>query len=234
MSTKGARVLVVEDDPYIVVAVRRGLESHGYDVEECGTLADARRIITGRMPDIILLDLGLPDGDGIELVRWIRTTRATPIVVLSARDSEPAKVGALDEGADDYLTKPFFVEELVARLHAVVRRSSGVGLSLLQNGEVTMNLVTREVRVAGTAVELTAREFALLSCLLRSPGRTFTRAQLCEQVWNYHFDPGTNLVDVYVQHVRKKLGTAGPALIETVRGVGYRVRPEEAAAASRP
>ena len=101
MSTKGARVLVVEDDPYIVVAVRRGLESHGYDVVDCGTLAEARRIITGRMPDILLLDLGLPDGDGIELVRWIRATQATPIVVLSARDSEPAKVGALDEGADD-------------------------------------------------------------------------------------------------------------------------------------
>ena len=116
------------------------------------------------------------------------------------------------------------MEELIARLHAVLRRASGLGLSILQNGGVTVNLVGREVRVGKSAVELTAREFALLTYLMRSPGQTFTRAQICEHVWSYHFDPGTNLVDVYVQHVRKKLGDEGANIIETVRGVGYRVR----------
>ena len=122
------------------------------------------------------------------------------------------------------MKKPFYVEELAARLQAVVRRVSSERKSIISNGPVNLNLVTREVLVGEETVELTAREFSLLSCFMRSPGRAFSRAQICEHVWNYHFDPGTNIVDVYIQKLRKKLGSKEGAIIETVRGVGYRAR----------
>ncbi len=153
------------------------------------------------------------------------------MILLTARNTLNERLDGLNLGADDYLTKPFYIEELVARLHALLRRASGQQKNLLQHGDITVNLLTREVKHGAETIELTAREFALLTYLMRSPGRTFTRAQICEHVWNYHLDPGTNLVDVYVQHLRKKLsGDAGPSLIETVRGVGYRI-PEEKTAA---
>lgn len=228
------KILLVEDDAKLASLTVKGLRARGFVVDHAANGDDGLALASTRPYDAVVLDIMLPGRDGLSILRQLRARRVTvPVVLLTARSALDERLDGLNLGADDYLTKPFFVEELVARLHAVVRRSSGVGLSLLQNGEVTVNLLTREVTVGGSQVDLTAREFALLSCLLRAPGRTFTRAQLCEQVWNYHFDPGTNLVDVYVQHVRKKLGSAGPALIETVRGVGYRVRPAPAAP-SRP
>jgi len=151
------------------------------------------------------------------------------VLLLTARGSLNERVEGLNLGADDYLPKPFYTEELIARLHAILRRKSGDQLSLLQADDLTVNLITREVRRGSELIELTAREFALLTCLMRSPGRVFTRTQLCEHVWNYHHDPGTNLVDVYVQRVRKKIhDEAGHPLIETVRGVGYRFVKREA------
>ena len=147
-----------------------------------------------------------------------------PVILCTARSALNERLDGLNTGADDYLVKPFYIEELVARLHALNRRASGQQNNLLQHGDLTVNLLTREVKFGENVVELTAREFALLAYLLRSPGRTFTRAQICEHVWNYHFDPGTNLVDVYVQHVRKKLSNVGgDPVIETVRSVGYRI-----------
>ena len=144
------------------------------------------------------------------------------MILLTARGELNERLEGLNLGADDYIAKPFFIEELVARLQAVVRRSTGTPQSLLVVEDLTVNLLTREVMRGGQRIELTAREFALLEQLARSPGRVFTRVQICEQVWNYDFDPGTNLVDVHVQRLRKKIDGASPVkLIETIRGVGY-------------
>jgi len=229
------KILLVEDDPKLASLALKGMSARGFVVDHADNGDDGFTLATTRSYDAIVLDIMLPGRDGLSILRQLRANGlSVPVVLVTARSALNERLEGLNLGADDYLTKPFYVEELIARLHAVIRRASGVGLNILEHGEVTANLVTREVRVGEDPIDLTAREFALLSYLLRSPGQTFTRAQICEHVWNYHFDPGTNLVDVYVQHVRKKLGEAGPALIETVRGVGYRVRPLENSAASQP
>lgn len=216
----------MEDDKKLAGLVRKGLEAQGFTVDACAHGDDAFALATTRPYDALVLDIMVPGRDGLSILRQLREQRVTvPVVLVTARSALNERVEGLNLGADDYLVKPFYVDELVARLHAVVRRSAGNAPTLLRNGDVTVNLLTRETRVGETKVELTSREFALLSHLLRSPGRTYSRAQLCEHVWNYHFDPGTNLVDVYVQRVRRKLGgdeTTSP--IETVRGVGYRAR----------
>ena len=217
------KILLVEDDPKLASLALKGMSARGFVVDHADNGDDGFALATTRSYDAIVLDIMLPGRDGLSILRQLRSNGlSVPVVLVTARSALNERLEGLNLGADDYLTKPFYVEELIARLHAVIRRASGVGLNILEHGEVTANLVTREVRVGEAAIDLTAREFALLTYLLRSPGQTFTRAQICEHVWNYHFDPGTNLVDVYVQHVRKKLGDAGPALIETVRGVGYR------------
>lgn len=229
------KILLVEDDPKLAGLVTKGLTARGFIVDHADNGDDGFTLATTRSYDAIVLDIMLPGRDGLSILRQLRAkSMSVPVVLVTARSALDERLDGLNLGADDYLTKPFYVEELIARLHAVLRRASGHQASILQQGELSVNLLTREVRCASALVELTAREFALLTYLLRSPGQTFTRAQICEHVWNYHFDPGTNLVDVYVQHVRKKLGDLGPALIETIRGVGYRVRPEATPAPSKP
>lgn len=230
------KILVLEDDRKLAGLVRKGLEAQGFSVDFCSSGDDAYALATTRAYDALVLDIMVPGRDGLSILRNLRQQRlAVPVVLVTARTTLNERLEGLNLGADDYLTKPFYVDELIARLHAVTRRAAGNALTLLQNGDVTVNLVTRETRCAGEAVNLTVREFALLTYLLRSPGQTFTRAQICEHVWNYHFDPGTNLVDVYVQRLRRKLhdGESNP-LIETVRGVGYRARPQAAGARSHP
>ena len=225
------KILLVEDDPKLASLVTKGLSARGFIVDHADNGGDGFTLATTRSYDAVVLDIMLPGRDGLSILRQLRAKSiSVPVVLVTARSALDERLDGLNLGADDYLTKPFYVEELIARLHAVLRRASGQQSSILQHGKLAVNLLTREVRCGPTPVELTAREFALLTYLLRSPGQTFTRAQICEHVWNYHFDPGTNLVDVYVQHVRKKLGELGPALIETVRGVGYRVRAEATAA----
>lgn len=220
------KILLVEDDSKLAALATKGLRARGFVVDHVDNGDDGYTLATTRSYDALVLDIMLPGRDGLSILKQLRAKGlSTPVVLLTARSALDERLDGLNLGADDYLTKPFYVEELVARLHAVLRRTSGQPASILENGEVSVNLLTREVRCADGNVALTAREFALLTYLMRSPGRSFTRAQICEHVWNYHFDPGTNLVDVYVQHVRKKLGEAGAALIETVRGVGYRARP---------
>jgi DNA-binding response OmpR family regulator len=176
----------------------------------------------------------VPGRDGLSILRHLREQKnPVPVLLVTARSSLSERVEGLNLGADDYLAKPFFSEELIARLHAILRRRSGDTSSLLEAGQLCVNLLTREVKRGEEKIELTAREFALLTHLMRSPGRVLTRTQICEHVWNYQFDPGTNLVDVYVQRVRKKIGDdPKQPLIETVRGVGYRARPEPAAGAA--
>jgi two-component system, OmpR family, response regulator len=220
------KVLVVEDDRKLAGLLRKGLEAHGFGVDFTTDGDEGYTLATTRSYDALVLDIMLPGRDGLSILRNLREAHFTvPVVLLTARSALNERLDGLNLGADDYLTKPFYVEELAARLHAVIRRASGVQLNLLQNGDVTVNLVTRDVRSGEAKVELTAREFALLTYLMSSPGRAYTRAQICEHVWNYHFDPGTNLVDVYVQRLRRKLGgDPERSLIETVRGVGYRAR----------
>lgn len=222
------KILVVEDDKKLGGFARKGLEAAGFVVDLCADGDEGFTLATTRSYDALVLDIMLPGRDGLSILRNLRERHATvPVLLLTARSALNERLDGLNLGADDYLTKPFYIEELVARLHALLRRASGQPKNVLQHRDISVNLITREVKKGDETVELTAREFALLTCLMRSPGRTFTRAQICEHVWNYHFDPGTNLVDVYVQHLRKKLGSeADPPIIETVRSVGYRI-PEE-------
>ena len=218
--------LVVEDEKKIASFVCQGLEERGFVVDVCHRGDDGFELATTRRYDVVLLDIMLPGRDGLSILRSLRERKnAVPVILLTARGQLNERVEGLNLGADDYVAKPFFLDELIARVHAVLRRASGEELSVLQAGDLIVNLITREVRRAGTPIELTSREFALLTCLMNSPGRVFTRTQLCEHVWNYHHDPGTNLVDVYVQRVRKKIADDPAApLIETIRGVGYRFR----------
>jgi DNA-binding response OmpR family regulator len=226
------KVLVVEDDRKLGGFLRKGLEAQGFMVDLSANGDEGYTLASTRSYDALVLDIMLPGRDGLSIVRQLREQHATvPVILLTARGALDERLDGLNTGADDYLVKPFYIEELAARLHALLRRASGQPRSLLQHGDLVVNLITREVKRGAEKVELTAREFALLTCLLRSPGRTFTRAQICEQVWSYHFDPGTNLVDVYVQHLRKKLGAApGAPVIETVRSVGYRIPGERPSA----
>ena len=219
------KLLVVEDDKKLGGFLRKGLESRGFVVDFSNDGDEGFTLATTRSYDAIVLDIMLPGRDGLSILRNLRDRHSqVPVILLTARSALNERLDGLNLGADDYLTKPFYIEELVARLHALLRRASGQQKNLLQHGNITVDLLTREVKRGGEPVELTAREFALLTYLLRSPGRTFTRTQICEHVWNYHFDPGTNLVDVYVQHLRKKLGgDKDEPVIETVRGVGYRI-----------
>jgi len=219
------KILVVEDDKKLGGFLRKGLEAQGFVVDFCDHGDKGYTLATTRSYDALVLDIMLPGRDGLSILRQLRDQHATvPVILLTARSSLNERLDGLNLGADDYLTKPFYIEELVARLHALMRRASGQQLTVIQHGDVTVDLMTRAVHRGGEAVELTAREFALLTYLLRAPGRTFSRTQICEHVWNYHFDPGTNLVDVYVQRLRKKLSSdPDHPLIETIRGVGYRI-----------
>jgi two-component system KDP operon response regulator KdpE len=225
-------VLVVEDDPPTRTALQRALVARGYDVDAAADGRSALHSWEARRPDVILLDLGLPDMDGIEIVRRVRRDATTPIVILSGRDDERQKVDALDGGADDYVTKPFGVEELVARLHAALRRSSGPAADA--RGRVTMGRLefdplTRTVTVSGRNVELTPREFELLRVLLANAGRLVTKAALLRAVWGTAYSREDSYVYVHVSQLRRKLAAADSTgaladLVVTEPGVGYRVR----------
>ena len=219
------KILVVEDDRKILSFVQKGLKEQGFTVETSSDGDEAFLLATTRSYDAILLDIMLPGRDGLSVLKGLRDGKNTvPVILLTARSALDERVQGLDLGADDYLTKPFYMEELIARVHAVVRRHSGEQLSVLQAGDVTVHLITREVKRGAESIELTAREFSLLELLIRSPGRVFTRTQLLEHVWGYDFDPETNVVDVYIRRVRSKIdGDDGPSRIKTVRGVGYKV-----------
>ncbi len=220
------KILVVEDEKKIAAFVRKGLEAVGFVVEVAQRGDEGYTLATTRPYDVLVLDIMLPGRDGLSILRNLRERKIPlPVILLTARSELNERLEGLNLGADDYLTKPFHIEELIARLHAITRRATGASLSLLSVADLTMNLLTREVRRAGQAIELTAREFSLLEHLMRSPGRVLTRVEIVERVWDYNFDPGTNLVDVYIQRLRKKVDGEFPVkLIETIRSVGYRIR----------
>jgi DNA-binding response OmpR family regulator len=222
------KILVIEDAKKIASFIRKGLEAQGFVVDVSHHGDEGFTAVTTRPYDAVVLDIMLPGRDGLSILRNLRERRlAVPVILLTARSELNERLEGLNLGADDYLTKPFFIEELIARLYAVTRRASGASQSILTLADLTVNLLTREVVRGGRHIELTAREFELLEHLVRSPGRVLTRPQICERVWNYDFDPGTNLVEVYVQRLRKKVDGEGDVkLIETIRGVGYRMKPD--------
>jgi len=223
------KVLIVEDEKKIASFVRKGLEAQGFVVEVAPNGDEGFLLATTRPYDVAILDIMLPGRDGLSILRNLRERKVPlPIILLTARSELNERLEGLHLGADDYLTKPFHIEELIARIHAVARRATGQTQSILSVADLTMNLLTREIARAGRRIELTTREFSLLEQLMRSPGRVLTRVEICERVWNYHFDPGTNLVDVYIQRLRKKVDEDFPVkLIETLRGVGYRITPDQ-------
>lgn len=222
------KILLVEDEAKIADFARKGLEEAGFTVDHADQGDDGYHLATTGSYDAIVLDIMLPGRDGLSILRQLREKKnAVPVILLTARSELNERLDGLNQGADDYLTKPFYVEELIARVHAVTRRSAGNELSVLKVDDLSVNLITREVTRGEEKIELTTREFALLTYLMRSPGRVYSRTQIHEHVWNYGFEPGTNLVDVYIQRVRKKIGCSGKdSLIETVRGVGYRMKAE--------
>lgn len=220
------KVLIVEDEKKIASLIRKGLEAQGFVVEVAHHGDEGFMLATTRPYDAAILDIMLPGRDGLSILRNLRERKLPlPVVLLTARSELNERLEGLNLGADDYLTKPFHIEELIARLHAVTRRAAGTSRSILTVADLTLNLLTREVRWGDGRIELTTREFSLLEHLMRSPGRVLTRVEICERVWEYNFDPGTNLVDVYIQRLRKKVDEESPMkLIETIRGVGYRIK----------
>lgn len=221
------KILLIEDEKKIASFIRKGLEAQGFVVDASHDGDEGFIAATTRPYDAIILDIMLPGRDGLSILRSLRERKmAVPVILLTARGELNERLEGLNLGADDYLTKPFYIEELIARLHVVTRRASGASQSILTVDDLTVNLLTREVMRGERKIELTSREFELLEHLARSPGRVLTRPQICERVWSYDFDPGTNLVEVYIQRLRKKLEVGGEEkLIETIRGVGYRMKP---------
>ena len=223
----GARILVVEDEPAIVRAVETNLRRHDFVVDVAGTVEDALRAYAAARPDLVLVDLGLPGGDGKDVIRAIRRSAATPIVVLSAREAERDKVEALDLGADDYLTKPFGVNELLARIRVGLRHiakpASGAA-AVFTAGPLEVDLERRLVRVAGSEVHLTPTEYSLLRVFIDFPDKLLTDRMLLQRVWGPDYGSEGHYLHVYVARLRKKLaGPAGTRLFVTEPGVGYRL-----------
>ncbi len=223
------RVLIVEDDPAIVRFLERGLAAHGHQALTAETGQDGVQMVADEVVDFVLLDIMLPGMDGQEVLRRIRARRpGVPVLMLTARDEVPDKVSALDGGADDYLTKPFDLEELLARMRALVRRADQPQASSIQIGELKMDLLSHRVWRGEKLVDLSSREFALLEYFVRHQGQVLSRQQILSSVWDHAFDPGSNVVDVYVSYLRNKLDRRGePSLLATVRGAGYRFEPPE-------
>ncbi|MEW5757243.1 MAG: response regulator transcription factor [Pseudomonadota bacterium] len=223
------KILIVEDDERISNFVKRGLEAEGYRTEVAGTGRLALQLAVRGEFDLLLLDLMLPDVSGQEVCRQLRQQgTTTPILMLTAMDALEDKVAGLRIGSDDYLTKPFAFDELIARVQALLRRSRGRGYkeraSELTVGDLTLNRDTREVRRSGKLIELTPKEYVLLECFMEAPGRVLSRSQILDHVWGYNADPLTNVVEVYIRSLRKKVDAGLPdSLIKTVRGFGYKL-----------
>jgi DNA-binding response OmpR family regulator len=219
-----SRILIAEDEPRLSSFLEKGLRAAGYSTSVCDDGLRCATIARDAEFDLLILDIGLPGHDGFTVLRAVRARgEKLPVLILTARDDVVDTVTGLDSGADDYMTKPFVFEELLARVRARLRAPEPGDSGLdLEAGGVRLNLRTRRADVGDTEVELTAKEFTLLETFLRHPGQVLSREQLLSHVWGYDFDPGSNVVDVYVGYLRKKLGSER---FETVRGMGYRLKP---------
>lgn len=220
-----SRVLIVEDEPGIASFLEKGLRAEGFSTMIVEDGVSAVSIARDSSFDLMILDLGLPGKDGRDVLTEIRSRgESMPVIILTARKSVQDTVAGLEGGADDYVTKPFSFQEVLARVRVRLRDSPSADGSILDSGEITLDLRSRKARVNGTDVDLSAREFALAETLMRHAGQVLSREQLLSHVWGYDFDPGSNVVDVYVGYLRKKLGDSA---IETVRGMGYRFVAED-------
>ncbi len=220
------RILVVEDERELANVLKRGLEEHRYAVDLAFDGDDGLALAEMEPYDLVVLDVMLPGRDGFEVCRRLRAQgRNMPVLMLTARDAVGDRVTGLDSGADDYLTKPFAFQELLARVRALLRRQSPSRDPLLRAGDLEINTVTHEVRRGGRPVDLTSKEYAILEYFTRHPNRVLTRSQIAEHVWDYDFVAMSNVVDVYIRYLRRKLDDDHePRLLHTIRGTGYQLR----------
>ena len=220
------KILVIEDDPTVGQYVKRGLEEQRWGVDLVTDGEEGESRAAAEQYDLVVLDMRLPGRSGMEVLRNIRGRGfERPVLVLTAQDAVDAKVEAFRAGADDYVTKPFAFEELLARVEALSRRTPTMSAPVLKVADLSLDKNTRTVTRAGEAIELTPKEYTVLEYLMRHAGRVMSRTLITEYAWGYHFDPGTNIVDVVINHLRKKIDSSRPVkLIHTVRGVGYVVR----------
>ncbi|HDN80545.1 MAG: DNA-binding response regulator [Chloroflexi bacterium] len=219
-------ILIVEDEVKIVSFLRRGLSYEGYEVSVAYTGQEALFKARQESPDLIILDLMLPDMDGLEVCRTIRSKSDVPILILTAKDAVSDRVAGLDSGADDYLVKPFALDELLARVRALLRRHKRLmGQKVLKFADIKMNISTREVWRGDRYIELTPKEFDLLELFMRHPNQVLTRDLIYEEIWGYDFSSESNLIEVYIRYLRAKLEAKGESrVIHTVRGIGYTLR----------
>jgi DNA-binding response OmpR family regulator len=224
------KILVIEDDPTVGQYVKRGLEEQRWGVDLVTDGEEGESRAAAEQYDLVVLDMRLPGRSGMEVLRAIRARGfERPVLVLTAQDAVDAKVEAFRAGADDYVTKPFAFEELLARVEALSRRTPTISAPVLKVADLSLDKNTRTVTRAGEAIELTPKEYTVLEYLMRHAGRVMSRTLITEYAWGYHFDPGTNIVDVVINHLRKKIDASNPhKLIHTIRGVGYVIREESA------
>jgi heavy metal response regulator len=222
------RILVIEDEKKVASFVKRGLEEEGYAVDVAADGEEGLAVALERVHDLIILDIRLPRMDGLQVLKALRRDRvAAPVLLLTVRATIEDKVLGLDAGADDYLTKPFAFQELVARMRALLRRRAEVEPAVLRVGDLVLDPSRRTVTRGGTKIDLTPREFTLLDYFMRNPGRVLTRTMIAERVWDYSFDTSTNVIDVYVNYLRKKIDADRESKrLRTVRGVGYMLAAE--------
>jgi DNA-binding response OmpR family regulator len=220
------RIVIIEDDERIATFVARGLEAELHSVEVAANGEDGIALASDPDVELVILDLSLPDIDGTTVLARLRAADPVlPILVLTARDTTSEKVHVLDAGASDYMTKPFALDELLARVRLLARRSGQAASSLLRSGDLALDLRSRRVTRAGEIIELTTREYALLVYLMQNAGQVLTRVQILAAVWDVDFDPRSNVVDVYIRYLRGKIDPpGGPSYIEAIRGAGYRFR----------
>lgn len=222
------RLLVIEDEKKVASFIKRGLEEEGYAVDVAADGEEGLAVALEHVHDLIILDIRLPKLDGLQVLHALRHDRVTaPVLLLTVRATIEDKVLGLDAGADDYLTKPFAFQELVARVRALLRRRAEAEPTILQVGDLTLDPSRRTVSRGGVKIDLTPREFTLLDYFMRNPGRVLTRTMIAERVWDYSFDTSTNVIDVYVNYLRKKIDAdREPKRLQTVRGVGYMLSAE--------